>query len=640
MKKTKAKNKKILIILMAIVLIMGISVVINATTFDNPVIIGFQDEMLYEKIKLELDSNGIKKYQLSKDDSTIGELQIKLEDEDLKSIKSLDLQGITGSQITNLSGIESFTNLEEINLSGNAITNMNTIPQLLNLVSLNMSGNDLNTNQEVLNTISGLTNLTTLNLANTKLDNVNALANLNKLVNLTLSGNQINDFSPIVGFTSINKLDISNNSSFVTLGHIVSLIELKELNVSYTGLTNLSGIQYFVKLEKLYASNITGLQKDEDRLGALYLVDDKEEAILENIKVLDISSSGITEVIDSSGKVIQSANQPKIEFKKLALLTTLEELYLENMGISDLDGIANLKNLKILDLANNKIDSDALEDIIIEKKEEVQTEDVLKASKIELQDNEIIDISIFAKYPGNIEYLDLSRNHIYDTRPLLKHSLSERLLLRQQDIQFSIYKKEVEVDHYIILPEIFKSNKIEGSLVYSENDYTLTGLELNNEFTDPNNYNVRIKFDKTKDDIINIKINGGNAAGTTLTYLIGTSASKSHNGYVTESFYFNDPNMYQAMYNEIQRDPQGQDYWKYELNSFIVAPQKVININRVIVDKMKLLYFDSKSIQDVTGLENCSKTTDLYLQGNNISTIQPLHGCVQLTTLKLANNYV
>lgn len=638
MKKTKAKNKKILIIFIAIALIMGISVIINATTFDNPVIIGFEDEMLYEKIKLELDSNGIKKYQLNKDDSTIGNLQIKLEEKDLKSITSLDLQGVTGSQIANLSGIEDFTNLEELNLSGNAITNMDTVPQLLNLVSLNMSGNDLNTNEDVLNTISSLTNLRTLNLANTKLNNLNALSNLNKLVNLILSGNQINDFSPIIGFVTINKLDISNNSSFVTLGPITSLQELKELNISYTGLTSLDGIDSFLQLEKLYASNITGLQKDKNRLDSLYSVDEDKIAYLSNLKVLDLSSSGITETKDSTGKVIQSANQAPIAFDKLAKLPSLEELYLENMGISSLNGIVNLKNLKILDLANNKIDSDELENLITTKDEVVQTEDVLKASKIELQDNEIIDISIFASYPGDIQYLDLSRNHIYNTQPLLKHSLSEKLYLKDQDIAFSIYDKAVNVDHYIILPEIFKSNKIEGSLVYSEDDYTLTGLTLNNEFTDPNNYNVRIGFDKTKKDIISIKINGGNAAGTTLKYVIGASASNSHNGYVTESFYFNDPNMYQTMFNEILNDPQGQEYMKYEKNSFIVAPQKIININRVIVDKMKLLYFDSKSIQDVTGLENCSKTTDLYLQGNNISDIQPLYGCTELVKLKLANN--
>ena len=50
MKKTKVK--KISIILIMLLLVMGISIVINATTFDNPVIIGFEDRTLYEKVKL------------------------------------------------------------------------------------------------------------------------------------------------------------------------------------------------------------------------------------------------------------------------------------------------------------------------------------------------------------------------------------------------------------------------------------------------------------------------------------------------------------------------------------------------------------------------------------------------------------
>ena len=53
---------------------------------------------------------------------------------------------------------------------------------------------------------------------------------------------------------------------------------------------------------------------------------------------------------------------------------------------------------------------------------------------------------------------------------------------------------------------------------------------------------------------------------------------------------------------------------------------------------MELLYFDNKSIQDLTGLENCSELTDLYLQGNDILTIQPLGACTKMVTLKLANN--
>lgn len=637
MKKTKVK--KISIILIMLLLVMGISIVINATTFDNPVIIGFEDRTLYEKVKLELDSKGIKKIQLNKDDATIGELEIKLENEDLNSIESLDLQGVSGSQITNLNGIENFSNLQELNLSGNTITNMTTVTQLTQLNTLNMSGNNLSSaNSGVLNTISELTSLTTLNMANTQLDNLNAIKNLNKLENLILSSNTINDFSPISGFTNIAKLDISNNSSFVTIGQIVSLSGIKELNISYTGISSLSGIQYLEQLEKLYASNITGLQKDQNRLEALYSVNEAKEPYLKNLKVLDLSSSGIVEVVDSRGNTIQKANQAAIDFDDLAILTTLEELYLEQMGISDLSGITKLTNLKVLDLATNKIDSDDLEDLIIEKNEVVEEENALKATKIELQDNEIIDISVFAKYPADIKYLDLSKNHIYDTSPLEKHSFSEKLYLKQQDITFSIYDKAVDVNHYIILPEIFKSNKIQGSLVYSENEFTTVGLELNRDYTDPNEYNVIIGPEKTKSDTISIKINGGNADGTTLTYVVGLSASSSHNGYVTESLYFNDANLYQTMVNEINNDPQAQGYAKYIGDSFIVVPQKIININRVVIDRMKLLYFDNKSIQDITGLENCSALTDLYLQGNDISTIKPIEACTNIVLLKLANN--
>ena len=631
MKNTKAK--KILIIFIMLILLISGTAIIQASTIENPTVIEFEDRVLYEMIVTELTTkpNDIK-IQVHEDDETIPELGIKLSDDDLKARKKLNLQGMNGYQIQNLSGIESFTSLEELNLSSNAITNMETVTQLAGtLKSINLSGNDV-TGTNILNTISQLTNLTTLNMSNTKLDSVSTLRNLNKLQTVNLSGNNLADLTPISTLLSITKLDISNNTSFPTISQIQSLIELTELNISNTGITTLGGIQYMEKLEKLYASNITGLQKDNNRLDALYT------GTLTNLKVLDLSNSGITETKDAEGNVLQQANQAKISFSDMSVIASLEELYLENMGISNLGGIANLVNLKILDLANNKIKSENLEDIIIEKNDVVQTENVMMATKIELQNNNIIDISIFGKYPANIQYLDLRNNHIYNTAPLSKHSLSQRIDLRNQDIQFSIYDKAVDVNHYIVLPEIFQSNKIRGSIVYSENDFTTTGMELNSEYTNPGQYNVIISPEKTKNDLLTIKINGGNANGTILKYVVGLSAGSSHNEYVTESLYFNDSNLYQAVVDEINNDPQGQGYNKYIGESFILVPQKIININRVVIDKMELIYFDSKSIKDLTGLENCSKITDLYLNNNDIISMKPLEACTKMVRLMMANN--
>lgn len=649
MKKTKAKTsakmKKILIMFIMLMLVMGVSVVIDASTIENPTIISFTDQVLYEMIKTQLTSktNNVK-IQTINDDETLGTLDIRLSEDDLLAIENLILQGASGYQITNLSGIERFSNLEGLDLSGNAITNMDTITQLTSLTTLNMSGNNLSdTNTKVLNSINQLTNLTNLNLAQTQLgqEGIKKLSTLVNLQTLDISSNQFNDLNPISGLVSITNLNVSNNKSIPTIAPVLSFVGMKELNISGTGITTLFGVQQMEKLEKLYAAKIVGLQKEGERLAALFSRnEDDDKIILKNLKLLDLSSSGILETTDSEGNIIQKSNQAEIDFKDLAELTNLEELYLENMGITSLKGLANCKNLKTIDLATNKIDSDDLEDFISENNGTVAQNDVLKATHIELQFNDIIDISIFEKYPANIQYLDLRGNHIYDTTPLTNHELSERLDLRMQNIEFSIYEKEVEVDHYIILPEIFKSNKIEGSMVYSESGFTTTGLQLNPNYTNPNEYNVIINFAKTKDDTLSIKINGGNADGTVLTYIVDLSASKSHNGYVTESLFFNDENLYEKMLNkEIQEDPQGQQYAKDIGESLEVVPKKIININRDVIDKMKYLFwFSDSSIKDVTGLENCSEVKELYLQGNDISTIKPLEACTDLIHLRLANN--
>ena len=126
MKNTKAK--KLIIIFITLILLISGTAIIQASTIDNPTVIEFEDQILYEMLITELTTkpNDIK-IQLHEDDETIPELGIKLSDDDLKARTKLNLQGMNGYKIQNLSGIERFSGLEELNLSSNNITNMETV---------------------------------------------------------------------------------------------------------------------------------------------------------------------------------------------------------------------------------------------------------------------------------------------------------------------------------------------------------------------------------------------------------------------------------------------------------------------------------------------------------------------------------
>lgn len=624
LKKTKAK--RVLIILAIIISIISFSAIIYATsTISNPITIAFEDKNLYDAIKKQLSA---KKIKYNGNDV---EKNIEVSTNDLEKIAELD---ISTSSISNLSGLENFTNLTSLNSSKNTITVANPLKQLTKLENLNMSENPVN--PEILTTISELSTLKELNMANTQMsgDELDYFKNLNNLETLILASNNISAIEKISTLTGITKLDISVNTSFTDFSQVVSFEKLRELNVSGTAITTFEGIQNLVNLEKLYAADnkqittTNGInplfetqrvtKKDEETDKQVTVI----EPFLKNLTVLNLSSIGI------AGK------RPSISFGNIGKLSTLQELHLASNDISSISGITNLTNLNYLDLKYNKLTTNSIQSLILKKNNEVVAENTLLAEKIDLRGNEIVDISIFADYPRDIKWLDLSENHIYDVSPISKHSCSQALYLQDQDITFGLYAKTAKVDHYIILPTIFTYSKDSSKFIYSQEvefEYT-DGVTLNTNYTNPLEYNVIINHEKTVKDDLSVTMHGGVADGTVLHFKIGSTGNVSC---LIESLLFKDNNINLAIDNKLQETNQ--------IKYFNSIPS-IINVNREAVDAIKELNLQHTSsstdtkIRDLTGLENFYNLPVLYLQNNDISTIEQLDTCTKLQTLNLASN--
>lgn len=623
----KQKQKKILTIFIILFLLISASAVLNATgaIITNPTTISFEDKNLYDAIKNKFSSSQI---AYNENDVT-QEIEVSLND--IEGITELNLEGTEDAKIVNLSGMEKFINLTNLNLSGNAITNMTSITALSKLVKLDLTENTVNEN--ILTSISQITTLTELNMTSTQMngDQLEYFKTLQNLQTLIISNNNISKLEPIAILEGITKLDISKNASFVSFSQVTPHKNLKELNISGTGITTLEGIEQLTELEKLYAADNASLTTSTSisYLFKTYKVGNIDTIYLSKLKILNLSNLGTT------------GSRPSFNFGNFAKLTSLQELHLASNQISSLNNVANLENLDYLDLANNNIDTSDLENIVryetVDGEEYVVTENVLKASKIDLRKNNIIKIDVFAVYPGDLKYLDLSENHIYDISGLSKHSFSEALYLQKQDITFAIYDKKVEgVDQYIILPNILKESQKEGSLVYTEKQLIFTGVTLNPDYPNIDEYNVIIDSEKTNDDVLNIKITGGRASGTVLNLQIG-STSGAHISCLIESLLFVDENLDAAIYSELVN--------KYLSKiKYLERVPKIININQDVISQIgsfNLQHTDaseSTKIVDLTGLENFYNLTTLYLQDNNIKTIEPLRGCTKLSTLLLANN--
>ena len=627
MKKTKVK--KITIISILIVLLISFSVIIYASgaIITNPTTITFADTNLYETMKKQFKS---KKIAFNENDT---DKTIEVSVDDVSKITELNLQGVNEVKIADLTGLENFSNLRVLNLSGNAVTNADSISGLSSIYNLDLSDNTIN--ESILNTVSKLTSLSQLNLSSTQLsgDQLSSLKNLTGLKQLKLSKNNISSLEGISSLTGITTLDISINKSFTDFKQLTVFTNLTELNVAGTGITTFSGpsgttvndgIELLTKLERLYAQdNLSMTSAGLNSIFATYKNASNETVpYLSNLSVLNLSSVGV------SGK------RPSISFSNFAKLTTLQELYVASNDITSLSGVAKLENLQVLDVSDNKITSTQLQNIIqkttVNGQSVVKTENTLKASKLNFSNNDIIDISVFADYPADITWLNLSGNHIYDIDPLERHSVSEGLFLQNQDITFGLYKKTAAVNHYIILPTIFTKPYLP-----SNEKIEFEGVTLNPDYTDLSQYNVIIDYTKTKDDNLSAKIVGGTADGTVLHFAIGSTGNVSC--YI-ESLMFEDQNLESAISKDLEKSDNEKNI-KY----FSSVP-KIININQDAISKitkLDLQHADSASenkIKNITGLENFYNLNTLYLQNNDIKTIDPLSTCTKLQSLYLSNN--
>ena len=97
-----------------------------------------------------------------------------------------------GSQITDITGIEYFTNLRSLDISWNLITDIQPLSGM-QLEYLRMYGNQVSD----ISPLAGMTTLYNLNIGGNRIIDIAALATLTNLGELNLSDNPITDFSPV-----------------------------------------------------------------------------------------------------------------------------------------------------------------------------------------------------------------------------------------------------------------------------------------------------------------------------------------------------------------------------------------------------------------------------------------------------------
>lgn len=209
-------------------------------------IIHFADPALEEAIKSAL-------YITSRD----------VRESDLSVLTSLDASYLG---ITDLTGLEYATNLEELYLDSNSITNLKPLSDLTNLIFLSLTDNEIS--------------------------DISILKDLKNLDYLGLDGNEIKDIGVIAGFTNLTVLSVERNM-------IQDISALKNLNLEFLFLSNneISDLSSLLTLENLMlvflTENPLDLTEGSEALAIIRELEDKGVYVV--YEYLDISVENVTE---------------------------------------------------------------------------------------------------------------------------------------------------------------------------------------------------------------------------------------------------------------------------------------------------------------------------------------------------------
>ena len=276
-----------------------------------------------------------------------GEIQVT----EARAIKWLK---VFNSNISDLTGIESFTELIALDCGYNVLTNLN-VSSLPFLQTLSCYSNQLTS----LN-VSGLANLQFLSCYNNQITTLNVL-NLTNLRTLSCYSNLLTNLN-VSGLSNLQSLlCYSNQLSSLNVSSLANLQELRcysnlITNLNVSGLTNLKYLFcYSNQLTNLNVSSLTSLldlRCNTNQLSSLDVV------ALTNLQYLDCYSNQLTSLNVSS---LANLQELRCYYNPLSMLnvyglTNLQKLHCNNTHLSSLN-VSGLTNLYSMDCSNAYLSS-------------------------------------------------------------------------------------------------------------------------------------------------------------------------------------------------------------------------------------------------------------------------------------------
>ena len=390
----------------------------------------------------------------------------------LADMTALTTLGLGGNEIADVSPLADMTSLTRLYLGYNEIADVSPLAGMTSLTYLSLASNEI----ADVSPLADMTSLTYLSLASNEIADVSPLAGMTSLTWLNLARNRVADVSPLAGLTALTNLNLGTNWNLGTppldvsplvmnsgLGpgdvvdlrqnllavesretHIPTLLQrgvevllddvvndLPEIpDVALRQVAEWALIGYrswlskgFATLATLDASSqgvedLTGLEMAQGLRGLFLdrnkIVDISPLAGLGSLRVLTLARNSVEDWSPLAG--MDSLYFLALDGNSLCELpplpSSLWSLYLTDNCLSDIDSLADIRNLVRLDVGGNSITSLA------------PLAGIRRLAYLHVHDNQVADVSSLNFQP--LRELHIRNNVVSDISPLLN---AERLLM-------------------------------------------------------------------------------------------------------------------------------------------------------------------------------------------------------------------
>jgi Leucine-rich repeat (LRR) protein len=530
------------------------------------------------------------------------------EDMEQLTILDADYQGIS-----NLTGLEFATNLEELYLEGNQIQDLNPVQGLTNLKKLSLGNNQINS----LLPLQKLTGLIELSVWKNQLTSLAGVEKLAQLESLNVHTNQIANLELLTNLSSLTTFN-GNSNLIESLDFLTTLPMLASIELSHNLVTD---IQSLSNLKPQAMINLAGNPLSSESIALLPQLEAQEVYV--HYEEYDAAPVHFAD--------------PKLEAairQQLGVATPLKKgdlfslFYLDvsEQGITDLTGLEYATNLSTILLTSNQLTNiDALQGLG-------------QLQIVELTRNPLSEEALPTIQALEANFVYINYNLEYDHTPIELAPELEAALKDIYEWPLPITKGDMQSLDYLFL-----NSRNLTSLKGLEHATNLIGLYVwGNKLTSINELQALeyLQFlNVTKNPIDTTK---GTEAAAIIENLLSKGAEVTFdNSFDSTNLLFADPAL---EYNLSERLDIPLPIMKGDISK--ISTINLNKYNKSIIrldglehaDSVETLYLENNQISDLTPLIQLNNLKGLYLKNNDITDISPLLSLASLKSVDIRNN--